>query len=489
METLPSFIEEHAKLTPEKVAVIFEGESLTYQELNRRTNIVRDFLLKHTKKNDRVGVMLENSITFLEYYFGTLKAGCISVLFGPNISDKNLLFEIEDCSPSFLFYEKKYARRIERIGELSSTKALCIDNFTPPEADVSVRDVLPDDFSTIIYTSGTTARPKGVLLRHRNVVQATMNIQEFMGQQPDEIYFNILPLSHSFGLGNVHTTFMVGGTVVIERNAINIPKILSRMKELRVTFFAAVPATLKMICDNFGERLFACKDIRMLVSNTNEMPVSVTETLLRELPNTKFFYYYGLTEASRSTFILFNEATEKKLSVGKASPHTKIEIRDGKDVMGPGEIGEVCIAGPHVIDAYWKNLAASDTIVDGWLHTGDMGYLDEDGYLYLHGRKDDIINIAGEKMSPLEIEELVKDVDDVHDCAAIGLPDEEFGEKVHLFVVSDKSADDLQEQITQAVKGKVESYKVPKSLEIVESIPKTDSGKVQRVQLKRGRLE
>ena len=214
------------------------------------------------------------------------------------------------------------------------------------------------------------------------------------------------------------------------------------------------------------------------------MDKELIEKVLSALPNTDFNYYYGLTEASRSTFFSINKHLDKISSIGKALFNVEIKVVDeyGKDLPA-GKAGEICIKGGHVIKEYWRCPEASKNIKDGWLKTGDVCFIDKDGYLYFKSRKDDVINVSGEKVSPEEIEEVVRKMPGVKDVAAVGAKDRLLGEAVKLFIVPDASDFDVQ-SVVQECKKKLESYKVPKLIEVIEKIPRTENGKVRRNILK-----
>lgn len=487
METIHSFLEHSAKRFPGKRAALFEGEAVTFSELNRQADCIKDFLAERYGKGDRIAILLDNSIDFLRMYFGVLKAGCVAVIFGPGVSDSNLRFQVQDCTPRLLVTEKKYvakARRAQLDVEILDVAWVTAARTAPQPP----REVTEEDVSSILYTSGTSSSPKGVKLQHKNVVSASKNITAFIRNTEDDLYYNILPLSHSFGLGNMHVSFMAGGGIIIERNAINLRRIADEIAAGSVTFFAAVPTTLKLLIENYPDTLErAGGHLRIIVSNSTAMPPETTRAILERLPRTRFCYYYGLTEASRSTFICFNDHPDRLSSVGQATPNTRVQIRDGDKALPAGEPGEVCVEGRHVVQEYWNRPEASSRIRNGWLYTGDFGVLDSEGFLYLLGRKDEMINIGGEKVAPAEIEAAAKEVPGVMDAAAVGIPDELLQEAVKLYIVPEPGAnpEEVRGRVVQDLKRRLESYKQPKHIEIAEEIPKTDSGKVKRMFLKR----
>jgi len=483
-KTLSDFIRVSAEIYPDKTALIYENEEFSYQKIKESVDAVGSFFVQHTKKGDVIAVLLPNSPEFIFTYFGILKAGCIALLLPPNISDKSLQFQIEKTDPEYIVSQETFQNKIQRTPNASTIPLLEPEKLFLTE-EVANREVTEDDISTIIFTSGTTSAPKGVTLRHRNVVNATKNIIEFLKWDNHTIDLNISPLSHSFGLGHIHSVFAVGGTTVLFRDAINLKKIINTIREKNVTTFGAVPAILRLLTTHFlKEFIKHGSNLKCIHTNTSLLEPKLINALLTHFPQTDFSYYYGLSEASRSTFITFNKHPDKLKSVGSATPNVLVEIHDKEDntVQSP-QIGEICIKGEHVIDSYWKNPDASKRIRNGWLHTGDMGYLDKDGFLFFQGRKDDIINVSGEKVSPEEVEMYARTFKGVSAAAAIGNPDKFLGEVVKLFIVVEDQSFNTND-LMKYLRGKLENYKVPRSIEIINEIPKTENGKLIRSKLK-----
>jgi long-chain acyl-CoA synthetase len=269
--------------------------------------------------------------------------------------------------------------------------------------------------------------------------------------------------------------------VIIQKNFINLNELLEKIIRERATSFSAPPAILKLLVDNYPDKLRECgKYLRYIVSNTSFMPKETSLPLMDLLPKTRIYMYYGLTEASRSSFNLYNENREKVESVGRPAPNVKIRIADGEMQESPAnEIGEIMISGRHVVDGYWKNPGETEkSIVNGWLRTGDMGYFDPDGYLWIVGRKDHMINVSGQKVSPQEIENVVCKFPGVKEVAAVGCKDGIFGEAVKIFVVAEGKVE--SDDIIRFCRGRLENYKVPRSVEFVGSLPKTEAGKIKR---------
>ncbi|OGL89758.1 hypothetical protein A3I45_04030 [Candidatus Uhrbacteria bacterium RIFCSPLOWO2_02_FULL_53_10] len=484
-QTIPDFLLAAARRLPEKIGLVFQERSYTYREILRRVSALRASMDGQVHPGEVVALLLPNGPEFIFGYFGILKAGCTVLLLPANISDENLQYQMKKTRARFIVSSEPYKAKLQRTGLWERLKHFPVAEILEG-ADVSPASLAtPDGISTIIFTSGTTGEPKGVALRHRHVVAATKNICTYLQFQESDIDVNASSLSHSFGLGHIHCIFSVGGTVHLFRDTIDLRKILRTIVLERATTFGAVPAVLRLLVQHYPDELRACDlSLRFIQTNTSPLERSLVENIISCLPTTDFQYYYGLSEASRSTFITLNQQMERLASVGKPSPNVEVKvIGDSGERVVSGEIGEICLRGAHVIDSYFENREASKQIQDGWLHTGDVGFFDEEGYLYCKGRKGEMMNISGEKVAPEEIEQVVKLVSGVTDAAAIGIPDPVFGEVPKVFVSVEDPAFETQ-KIIVACKATLESYKVPRAVEIIETIPRTANGKLCRNALK-----
>lgn len=484
LRTLSDFLDHSAMAFPDKVGLVFEDKEYIYKELRKKANDISFLVSEKTRKGDVVALLLPNTPELIFSYFGILGAGRTVLFLPANISDKSLVFQVEKTSPKYIISEQKYLSKLQRTGLSENLEFIDAKEITEASEFVFNQDVNEKDVSTIIFTSGTTGEPKGVKLQHFNVVNATKNIIEFLKWNEKDVDVNILSLSHSFGIGNIHSVFAVSATTVLFRDAINLKKIVQTIDDKKATTFAAVPATLRLIVDNYYENFKKRKSLRFVQTNTSPLDEKFIRKIISMISPADFNYYYGLSEASRSTFINLSKHTDKITSVGQPSPNVEIKILDYQDKELPiGEIGEVCIKGKHVIKEYWENPEASKKIRNGFLHTGDAGYLDKDGFLYFKGRKDDIINVSGEKVAPEEVEEVVRRVPGVLDAVAIGAQDKLLGQAIKVFVRVKNNSFDTEEVIKECRKN-LESYKVPRSVEIVSEIPRTENGKLRRIVFK-----
>ena len=485
--TIVDFLDNSAKLYPDKTALFFEKTEYTYSQVKDYSERVAGFLSRRIKKRDFIGLLMSNRPEFIISYFAIFKAGGIVLLLDQGISDDNFQKRIIETKTHIVLSETKFKEKLSRAKLLKKVDFIDIEKQEFEVSKFKKAALKPSDISTIIYTSGATSEPKAARLRHYNVVAATKNIINYLEIRKDDIDVNISSLSHSFGLGHVHTMFASGGSIILFKNSINLKGILKTIVEKKATTFAATPAILRLITNHLRTEIKECGNyLRLIQTNISPLEPDLVRDILGLLPKTKFCYYYGLSEASRAKFLTFNNNLKKIKSVGKSSPSVEIKIVDPFDKkLDVGKSGEICIKGTIVIKDYLNNTKASKRIKNGWFHTGDYGYLDKDGFLFFQGRRDDIINISGEKVFPEEVEEYIRGVPGILDAAVVGVPDKLLGETITAFIkVKNKRFD--KDLIIQACREKLESYKVPKSIQIIQEIPRTNNGKLRRNVLRSG---
>lgn len=472
-----NFIKNNVEKHPAKIAVIDDQRNITFQELYQD---IQSFSTSFLSKNEIVTLVSENSIPFLVSYLGLINSGKMVHLISHEISQENLLNQIKMAESGAIICPKK----IKKDWTDNRVVNIPIFEFNENRSDNknNIIESKENKLAYLIYTSGTTSEPKGVAISHSMIEFTTKNIVKVLGYTESDVDLLPLPLNHSFGLGCVHSSLYVGSTLILLKNSSNLQYLLESLKKFNVTTFAAIPATLTkflMFDKNDLENYFS--DIRLIITNSTSIPKKTVQNFKTILKNGNLATYYGLTEASRSTFMIFNNNGREE-SVGKAAPNVEIKINRGDE--RDSNIGEICIKGKNVIQKYWKNDISDKKIDDGWLQTGDLGYLDEEGYLFLKGRYDDVINIGGEKVTPLEIEDIVKRLSGIEDVAVFGISHEIFGQTIKLNIVKTKDSDLDKSQVLSYCIKNLEKYKIPSKIEFVEKIPKTEYGKVKRFMLK-----
>jgi long-chain acyl-CoA synthetase len=465
---------------PTQIALIFKDTRYSYADLIGTARDLGTRLLSHIPSGAVVGIFMDHSDEWVLGYLAALAGGFVVLPMSLRASDEHLRDHLAAADVRCILTSDLLAERCGRLcggimtHTIASLKALPSDGM----AVVPVRD--EEATMSIFFTSGTTGTQKGVMLSHRAVTTATNTIANRLGLTKADRYYALLPLYHSFGLGNVHATLLTGGTVVVGSAGTNVLQALDDMRSERCTFFAATPLTLTTLATHFTDRMAAVfQTLRVLCTNTGPIPPETVQTILTQASALQFFTYYGLTEASRSSFQHFNEHTDALGSVGTPPPGVEIAIRDG----------EVCIRGPHLFTGYLGNEALTrERVRDGWLFTGDMGRLDDDGRLYVLGRKDDMVDIGGERFTLQSIDEFLRSLPGIRDAAAF-VRDGGFHPHIVACVVPDTAGKEGEEAVMietllSACRKGLDRHQAPARIICVPEIPKTESGKIRRNILK-----
>lgn len=474
-------IRRHAKELPQKVALIENDVEVTYLQLWQRILSASEYFRTVGIKGDRVMLAANKSVNFVYAYFGAQLAGLITVTVDSAVNAIRLKRIFDSASPIAIYGDLDGNQSEYRVIPFSEI------NFEKTVDDAETVFPNESDMADILFTTGTTGFPKGVVLSHENEYSAATMINEFIGNTCDDVELLALPISHSFGLGRLRCTIVKGGTIDLLGSFANVKKFFREMETRKVTGFGMVPASWNFLKKTSGEKIGQYADqLRYIEIGSAPMKLEDKEMLLRLLPSTRICMHYGLTEASRSMFICFNEEKDHLNSIGHPSPNVNAKIlgEDGEE-MPACEPGELCVKGGHICCAYWgaDKDKYKDSFFGEYFRTGDWGYKDENGYFYLISRKKELINVGGKKVSPIEVEEVINKVDGVVDSACIAVPDEVLGEAVKAFVVK-SNAELTEKTIIDHAKSYLEGYKVPVCVDFIDEIPKTSSGKVQRLLLK-----
>ena len=468
---------------PDHIALIAGDERMTYAQLWERcllaaTNVKRKYGLK---PGDRIILSASANIDFIYAYFGIHIAGGVCVPIDPDTNETRFELIKASTNPVCTMGVLHKAPGTETI-PFSAVLASCdeVDDFQQPNKD-QIGDVL--------FTTGTTGAPKGVALNHRNLAAAALNINTFIKNTTDDVELLALPVSHSFGLGRVRCVLSKGGTLVLLGTFASMKKFFGQMEQCHCTGFGMVPASWGYIKKMSGRKIGQFADqLRYIEIGSSFMSIEDKELLCELLPNTRICMHYGLTEASRSAFMEFHSEHDQLNTAGKASPNVDVKIFDaeGKE-QSVGAEGEVCVKGEHVTCSYWNETPErfAKDFFNGYFRTGDCGYLDADGYIHLKSRIKEMINVGGKKVSPMEVEDVLNTIPGIADCACVAMPDPEgvLGEVVKAFIVCNDDAL-TNAAIIEALRPKLEVYKLPVAIERIDAIPKTASGKVQRLKLK-----
>ena len=481
MKTIEEQIFDQVQNTPDKVALISGDTEITYSQLWDYCLCAAEKLKQdyHLKKGDRVILSAAGNIEFVYAYFGVHIAGGICVPIDP------------DTNQTRFEYIEKSTTPVCVMGLLHNVKKETIPFSDVVNGTSKATYIVPEQsqVADILFTTGTTGAPKGVALSYNNLSAAARNINAFIGNTSSDVELLALPVSHSFGLGRLRCSLSKGATVVMLGTFANVKKFFKEMARCQVTMFAMVPASWGFIKKMSGKYIgkFA-EQLKFIEIGSSFMPVEDKELLMSLLPNTRICMHYGSTEASRSAFMEFHTYKDNLLSIGKASPNVEIKIFTSQGTPAAlGKEGEVCVKGEHVTCSYWNETPerfASD-FYDGYFRTGDCGTMDAEGNIYLKSRIKEMINVGGKKVSPMEVEDILNTIPGIKESACIGIPDPGIvlGEVVKAFIVADDNLSD--EEIMQQLRPQLEVYKLPVEIERINAIPKTGSGKIQRLSLKK----
>lgn len=504
------FLEHSARRVPCKVAVVSESQRLTYAELDAAANRLANALLKQgVVRGDRVVLWLPNNIEAAVGIFAVLKAGGVFVMANTSTKPDKLTRMIHDCRAAAIVAPTRYGdaaaavmadaesvRLIILTGDADAKSAeqqagvLRYDDIQQnASANPPASAAIDQDLACLIYTSGSSGEPKGVMSSHANVVFAAWSICTYLENASEDVIISALPLSFDYGLYQLIMSVRVGATLVLERSFAYPVQFLQRLVAERATGFPGVPTMFALLLqmDLSGYDL---SSLRYLTNTGAALPPSHILRLQQAVPHARLYSMYGLTETKRTLYLPPEQLARRPDSVGIPIPGTEAWLVDERDQrLGPNQIGELVVRGRHVMRGYWeKPEATAQRYRPGSLpgetlcYTGDLFRMDEEGYFYFVGRQDDIIKSRGEKVAPKEVENRLYALDGVAEAAVIGVPDPILGQAVKAFVVTQNgalSAADVQRHC----RAHLEDFMVPKYVEFVDELPKTTSGKIRKTTL------
>ena len=497
-----------AERVPEREAVVAGAVRLSYAELlDRALRLARALQELGVRRGDRVAVYMDNSAGCATALYGTLLAGGVFVIVNPQTKEDKLLYVLDDCEAAVLLTEGSLTRTaLAAAASAASVKAVVADGapegvegalafedlLASAEPEPNAPGTIPLDLAALIYTSGSTGFPKGVMMTHQSMVFAAGSIAQYLRLGPDERILGLLPLAFDYGLYQLLMNVLKGGTLVLERSFAFPAQIVKRVQEEEATVFPGVPTVYATLLSMRRGMEFELPSVRRVTNTAAALHATFHAELARIFPNALVFAMYGLTECKRVSYLEPELIAEKPKSVGRAIPGTEpMVLREDMTPVEPGETGVLYVRGPHVMVGYWnKPEQTAEMIVEGplpgekMLCAQDHFMVDEDGFLYFVGRSDDIIKTRGEKVSPIEVENAIFDIQGVKEAAVIGVPDELLGEAIKAFVVLDEGAELTEQEIIAACRTRLENFMVPASVEFRAELPTTATGKVRRKSLK-----
>jgi len=499
---LGDLLTRSAKWYANKTATVYGETRLTYEQINRRTNALANALQElGIKHQERVAIVCHNSHHCLEIVFACAKIGAVATNLNWRLSPKELGVLLNHSDARVVFFSKRFEPFIESIRhELNSNIPFIaidgpIEGMTDYEIFIENRvteeptaQVHYEDTVIQMYTSGTTGTPKGVMLTHKNMISHAFNTIIELQMRRDVVYLNVLPLFHVAFFAPVNCVFL-GGTNVLLPD-FDLDKILATIEKERITHVGFVPALVNFLVEHPKFEQYDLSSLQLIVYAASPMPVPLLKRAMKRF-NCNFAQVFGMTETSPVTHILIPEehvleGPEFKVrrlgSVGRSIINVRSKVVDDRGNECPvGVVGEVVDAGDTIMKGYYKMPeATAETIKDGWLHTGDMGYVDEYGYLYLADRKKDMIISGGENIYPTEVEMCILQMEGVADVAVIGIPDKDWGELVKAIVVQKPGYNLSAGEVIEHCKANIAGYKKPKSVDFIDMLPRNAVGKVQK---------
>jgi fatty-acyl-CoA synthase len=478
--TLGRWISDRARTTPGRVAIDCRGVETTYAELDGRSDrLAAGLLAAGLAPGDRVATLTATSPEHVVVFFACAKAGLILMPLNTRLAEPELRYQLEDAEPVVLLCSEEFAQAAARL----HSRIAGLEELVSNQRELDSSAPRDDDGLLLVYTSGTTGKPKGALLTHANCFWTNLSFDRVAGLGAEDTVLQVLPQFHVGGW-NVQPllAWWKGATVVLEPS-FDPARALELIAEKRVTTMMGVPATYLFMAQQPG---FASADLwslRRAVVGGAPMPEALLEAWHER--GVEIVQGYGLTEAAPNVLCLPPEdAARKRGCAGKPYPHVDVALRDPESgaLLDGATEGELLVKGPNVFVGYWRNPeATAAAFADGWLLTGDVAARDDEGYYRIVGRTKDMVISGGENVYPAEIENVLHEHAAVREAAVVGIPDERWGEACLAFVVL--AGDVTEEVLLEHCRGRLARYKVPKGVRFVESLPRNSLDKVVKSEL------
>ena len=507
------FLNIATAICPDKAAIVFEGERYTFSQLNERVNRLANGLSNlGVSKGDRVALLQVNCNQCVETYFAASKLGAIYVPLNFRAKGNELTYMLNSSETNALFAGERYIDLVNSIRpDLKSVKHFISiegkhdgmlyyeDLISSSPAEEVVAEIDDSDTTILMYTAGTTGFPKGVMLSHNSFGIYVLENVSPADPESEERNVITVPLYHVAGIQAMMAAIYGGRTLIMERqfDAKEWMKLVEKEKANRAMM---VPTMLKQLLDHPDFSKHDLSSLKVITYGAAPMPLPVIKKALEVFPGVSFINAFGQTETASTITSLSpedhvisgtEEERERKLkrlaSIGKPVSDVEMKVIDEEGHELPlGEIGEIVARGPRIMTGYWKDEEKTGKTIDkdGWVHTGDMGYMDEDGYFFLSGRATDMIIRAGENISPEEVEAEMLSHPKIHECAVIGVPDEEWGEVPMCIVVLKKGETATPEELIEHCRARLASYKRPRSVVFCDELPRNPMGKVLKRELR-----
>lgn len=498
----------NARFYPEKTAIIDGDVKISFAQFNMRVNRLGNAIkAMGAIKGDRIAVLNHNCHQYIELYFAGAKLGAPVVPLNYRFNPSELTYVMKDSGAKIIFFGKEYAPAIEAMKKSTTTVeyCVCIDGSIPgaknyeeilsaASASEVISKTSEEDIAILGYTGGTTGKPKGVMTTHRNVITSCYNTALERNLSTADIFLNVPPVFHAGGANSMFAFAFLGATNVFMSSGGNIDAILATVEKHKITDLVLVPTLIMSLLENPNFKKYDLRSLKAVYYGTAPIAVEPLKRMIK-LMNCKLSQTYGMTESFVPIAMLKpedhvlegNAENEQRMaSAGRAVMGVKIKIVDDKgQEVETGSIGEIVVKGENVMKGYWKKpKLTKEVLKDGWLATGDMGRMDALGYLYVVDRKKEMIISGGENIYAKEVEDVLFSHPCVAQAVVIGVPDDKWGEAVKGLVIKKSGAEVSEQELIDYCKNCLASYKKPRSIEFMDSFPKSTAGKVLKRELR-----
>lgn len=495
---------ESAQRSPDRPFLLTPDHAFTYGRAESETNrMARALRRLGVKRGDRVAILADNSPDYIASYYGSLQAGAVAVPVNTSTHARGLNFVLENCAVRILIAQDRFspvvADALESTPELrfllthdpaglgkvpAHVEVVPWGQALAAETEAPVTCPCVDvDLASIIYTSGSTGRPRGASLSHLNLTANTRSIVRYLELTAEDRIMAVLPFYYVYGKSLLNTHAWAGGSLVIGSDLTFPNDLVDEMHRTEVTGFAGVPSTYAILLNRSRLASDPPPSLRYVTQAGGAMAPELIRRLMEGLPRARVFIMYGATEAgARLTFLSPEDLPRKLGSIGRAIPNVEVRVlREDHQEADVGETGELVARGSNIMAGYWGDLEETHQVLgpEGF-HTGDLGRRDEEGFLYVVGRKREMIKCGAHRISPKEIEEVLMDHPEVHEVAVIGIPHEMLGEAIRAYVVLREASDLTPQDLLSFAVARLPEYKVPAEIRLRPDLPKNASGKIQK---------
>jgi acyl-CoA synthetase (AMP-forming)/AMP-acid ligase II len=502
------------KIDPGKIAVIVKGVSYSYAQLKASAeNFAHHLINSGLEKGDRVAIYLDNSWESVVSIYGTTLAGGVFLVINPQTKSDKLNFILNDSGAKVLITTSSLkneflpalenASGVQEIivtGDPFSHNAVLNVRLVDFETAISkaenvskLPDIIPNDLAALIYTSGSTGFPKGVMMTHQSMVFTSWSLIQYLRLNENDRIMLLLPLAFDYGLYQLLMAVTIGGTLIVEQSFIFLASVCENIEKYKPTVFPGVPTIYAMLISYCKKNNIKFESIEKVTNTAAALPDEIIPDLKNIFPHALIFKMYGLTECKRVCYLEPELVDSKPGSVGKAIPGTEVFLLSTEgEPVAPGTPGILHIRGPHVMLGYWNREDLSNVMLktgklpgERILCSNDWFKMDEDGFLYFLGRNDDIIKTRGEKVSPVEVENIIYAIEGVKEVIVLGMPDNVLGESVVAVVTINDGASVNDRIIHRTCMTHLESFMVPGKIIVLQEMPKSPNGKIDKKELKK----